>query len=136
MHYSKKDKVCPWFAKGKCEWGDRCHYSHEAGDSLVMMVEQQVQAALAGMEMQQPQAAGQGAGVNRLEPSVVCEGEYDHTCRTIGNPRLPCQTLSHNTHIVMHARARGQRSSFRQQKTKTVAQRVQRLVADAVSRAT
>ena len=58
VHYSKKNQVCPWFAKGKCEWDNRCHYSHEAGDSLVMIVEQQVQAALARMEVKQSQAAG------------------------------------------------------------------------------
>ena len=100
-----------------------------------MMVEQQVQAALAGMEMQQSQAVGQGARVKILEESIMSGGECNRSCETLTNPRVPCQTLSHNTHIVMHARARGQRSAFRQQKPKTVAHRVQRLVADAVSRA-
>ena len=37
--------------------------------------------------------------------------------------------------MVMHARARGQRSAFRQQKPKTVAQRVKKLVDEAINRA-
>ena len=135
VHYSKKQQVCPWFAKGRCDWGDRCNFSHETGNSLVMMVEQQVQAALAGMEVKQSQAAGREEGVNRLEGSMVDDTVCDHPCETLTHPRMPCQTLAHNTHIVMHARTRGQRSLFRQQKPKMLAQRVQRLVADAVSRA-
>ena len=67
-----------------------------------MMVEQQVQAALAGMEVKQSQAAGQGEGVNRLEGSVVDEAVCDHPCETLTHPRIPCQTLAHNTHMVMH----------------------------------
>ena len=135
VYFTKKDKVCPWFGKGTCNWGDKCHFIHDKGDSLVMMVEQQVQAAMEGMQVQKPQGTGQGVDKGLSIDMTVSGHDPESPCQTLNDPRMPCQTLSHNTHMVMHARARGQRSAFRQQKPKTVAQRVKQLVQEAVNRA-
>ena len=121
--------MCPWFEKGTSNWGNKCHFIHEKGDSLVMMVEQQVQAAMEGMKVQKPQGTGQGVDMGMLGD------DPKQSCLTLEDPRIPLPTLPHNTHMVMHARARGQRSAFRQQKPKTVAQRVRQLVQEAVNRA-